>query len=80
MALDLARDNNMLGSDWIHRSYLQTLAAAHAECNDFASAIVIQKDVLEKYCTTRRANETARARLELLESDMPLREENGPIT
>lgn len=80
MALDLARDNNVLGSDWIHRSYLQTLAAAHAECNDFASAIAIQKKVLEKYCTTRRANETARARLELLESNSPIREEHGPIT
>lgn len=79
MALDLARDNNELGSDWIHRSYLQTLAAAHAECNDFASAIAIQKDMLEKYCTTRRANETARELLNLLESKMPILE-NGPIT
>ena len=80
LVLDLARDNNVLGSDWIQRSYLQTLAAAQDECNDFDSAIALQKDVLEKLCTTRPANETAREPLDRLGSNMPIPEESGPVS
>jgi len=57
----------------------KTLAAAQAECNDFASGIAIQKDLREKHCTTRRANE-APVNPWTFWNQMPIREENGPIT
>ena len=38
------------------------------------------KDVLEKLCTTRPANETAREPLDRLESNMPIPEESGPVS
>src|SRR5688572_27207646 len=59
LALDLARDQNELHSDWVQRMYLQTLVSAHAACRDVPSAIAVQKEVLEKYCMTRGANEEA---------------------
>jgi hypothetical protein len=74
LALDLARDQNELHSDWVQRIYLQTLVSAHAARGDFPTAIAVQKEVLERYCMTRAANEEARWRLIWLESNRPMHE------
>jgi tetratricopeptide (TPR) repeat protein len=52
-ALELAEEAGQLIGDWRHRLYLQVLAAAHAENDEFDEAIVVQTRALELALTNR---------------------------
>ena len=56
-ALELAGESGELIGDWRHRLYLQVLAAAHAENDDFREAIVIQIRALDLAVTNRARSE-----------------------
>ncbi|SFM51824.1 hypothetical protein [Nitrosomonas communis] len=61
-ALRIAQERNKLTSDWKHRMYLQTFAAAHAEASDFQAAMAIQREALQ-FSVTRCARSEVAARL-----------------
>jgi tetratricopeptide (TPR) repeat protein len=62
-------------SDWKNASYLDTLAAAHAECGDFKEAVKWENKALELWSDDREKAETGRRRLKLYEEGKPYREE-----
>jgi len=77
-ALDIARKNGELHSDWLQRMYLQTLAAAHAEHGDFEQAVRFQHEALE-YSVTMRAYYEVIGRLKRFHARQPARERFGLV-
>ncbi len=77
-ALNLAEQAGQLIGDWRHRLYLQVLAAAHAENNDFQEAIVVQTRALELALTNRSMSEIYQ-RLEQYTLGIPISDEKGLI-
>jgi tetratricopeptide (TPR) repeat protein len=77
-ALRIAKERNKLGSDWEHRMYLQTLAAAYAEAGDFQSAAATQREALP-FSMTRRARSEVTARLAQYALKQPTREAAGLV-
>ncbi len=70
-AIEIARSNG-LDRGWRERQYLETLAAAYAEVNDFEKAIEIQLEALA-LAITKRNREPLQSRLELYESGIAVR-------
>jgi hypothetical protein len=69
VALNLARERRQLTTNWKHRMYLETLAAALAERGDFDAAVRVEQEALNE--------ETANARIAQFRAGMPLRVEEG---
>ena len=67
-------------SDAGHWYCIGTLAAAYAECGDFAKAKALQTSVIEMAATDKSATETdkaeMRSRLELYTQGRPFRDES----
>jgi tetratricopeptide (TPR) repeat protein len=77
-ALELAQETGQLIGDWRHRQYLQVLAAAHAENNQFEDAIAAQSQALELAITNGPKSEIGE-RLEQYRRGIPMREQGGLI-
>jgi tetratricopeptide (TPR) repeat protein len=77
-ALKLAGPAGELNGDWRHRLYLQVLAAAHAENNEFDEAIALQTRALE-LALTKLARTPISQRLEQYRSGNPIRDEYGLV-
>ena len=75
-ALELAGQSGELIGDWRRRLYLQALAAAHAENDDFREAIVIRIRALD-LAVTNRARSDISLRLEEYRSGNPIRDGHG---
>lgn len=71
-AFAIAQESGELATDWKHRKYLQTLAAAHAETGDFDTAIFLLRKALG-FTITRAAQRELNALLSRFESKQPLR-------
>ena len=78
VALDVARESGQLTTNWKHRMYLETLAAALAECGDFDAAVQVEQEALP-LCITRINEETANARIAQFRAGVPLRVEEGLV-
>ena len=78
MAMTLAEHCGELNGDWKHRVYLQVLAAACAETNNFAEAIKFQTAALD-LALTKTVRSQISQRLELYRTWKPLRIVKGLI-
>jgi tetratricopeptide (TPR) repeat protein len=77
-AMKLADMAGELIGDWRHRLFLQVLAAAHAEKNDFQRAIPLQTRALD-LAITRTAKSEINQRLEQYRLGSPIRNETGLV-
>jgi tetratricopeptide (TPR) repeat protein len=77
-ALELAEEAGQLIGDWRHRLYLQVMAAAHAENDEFEEAIMVQTRALELALTNRSKSEISQ-RLEQYRLGDPIWDEKGLI-
>jgi tetratricopeptide (TPR) repeat protein len=75
-AMKLAEQAGELIGDWRQRRYLQVLAAAHAENNNFQEAIALQARALD-LALTKKARSVIKRRLDQYQSGNPIREEIG---
>jgi tetratricopeptide (TPR) repeat protein len=73
-AIKLAEEAGELIGDWRQRLYLQVLAAAHAENNDFQEAIALQTRALDM-ALTKRATSSMKQRLDKYQSGDRIREQ-----
>jgi tetratricopeptide (TPR) repeat protein len=78
LAIDYAAYISELDGSWKQRQYLQILAAAFAECGDFAQAIHWQNAALQ-LAITKSAAEEIRSRLAVFEAGRPLRLDEGLV-
>jgi tetratricopeptide (TPR) repeat protein len=77
-ALKLAGDGGELIGDWRHRLYIQVLAAAHAENDEFDAAVALQSKALDLAVTmTPRAN--IMAILDRYRANKAFREQSGLV-
>jgi tetratricopeptide (TPR) repeat protein len=77
-ALKLTEHAGQFIGDWRHRLYLQVLAAAYAENNDFQEAIVVHTRALQLALTNRSQSEIYQ-RLEQYRLSIPISDEKGLI-
>ena len=77
-ALGIARETKQLTTNWKHRMYLETLAAARAEHGDFEAAVRIQHEVLP-FCITRVNEGVAHARIAQFQGRQALRVARGLV-
>jgi tetratricopeptide (TPR) repeat protein len=77
-AMEYAAEAGEMDGSWKQRQYLQVLAAAYAECGDFAEAVRCQTAALQLAITKSSAGEI-RTRLAGYESGRPTRVDGGLV-
>jgi len=77
-ALNLAEQAGELIGDWRHRLYLQVLAAAHAENNEFQKAVALQSRALD-LALTKTTRTVISKRLEQYRTGNPIRDKKGLV-
>jgi hypothetical protein len=77
-AIALARAGRELSTNWKHRVYLETLAAALAERGDFEAAAEVERQALP-YCITRINEERAWTRIAQFQRGERLRVGTDPM-
>jgi tetratricopeptide (TPR) repeat protein len=75
-ALEIEKRKGLLRRDWMHRVYLQVLAAAYAESGNFASAIETEQEALS-FTITKVARQEIEEHLTNYKLREPLRKERG---
>jgi tetratricopeptide (TPR) repeat protein len=77
-AIARARAARELTTNWTHRMFLETLAAALAERGDFEAAAEVEREAL-RFCITRISEETARTRIAQFQRGGRLRLDAGLV-